>query len=70
MSNERKRLAADLLDRLQQLTTPDADLEYSILRGKLDMDEARTISEGLQVAVEALKKGAIDILREGGDEGK
>ena len=29
----------------------------SILRGKLDMDEVRTISEGLQVAIEALKRG-------------
>lgn len=57
MSNERKRLAADLLDRLQQLTALDADLEYSILRGKLNMDEVRTISEGLQVAIEALKRG-------------
>ena len=55
--DQRKQLAADLLDRLQQLAAPDADLEYSILRGKLDADEARTISEGLQVAVEALKGG-------------
>ena len=55
--DQRKQLAAELLDRLQQLTTPDADLEYSILRGKLDADEARTISEGLQVAIEALKRG-------------
>ena len=58
MSNDqRKQLAADLLDRLQQLTAPDADLEYSILRGNLNMDEVRTISGGLQVAIEALKRG-------------
>lgn len=57
MSDERKRLAADLLDRLQQLTAPDADLEYNVLRGKLDMNEVKTISEGLQVAIEVLKRG-------------
>jgi len=55
--DQRKQLAADLLDRLQQLTAPDADLEYSFLRGKLDADEVRAISEGLQVAIEALKRG-------------
>ena len=57
VAEQRIQRAADLLDRLQQLTAPDADLEYSILRGKLDADEARTISEGLQVAIEALKGG-------------
>ena len=49
-----EKLAADLLDRLQQLTAPDADLEYSILRGKLDPDEVRAICQGLQVAIETL----------------
>ncbi len=55
MSDERKQLAADLLDRLQHLTAPDADLEYSILRGKLDADDVRAIHQGLQVAIEALQ---------------
>ena len=58
VAEQRIQLAADLLNRLQQLTAPDADLEYSILRGKLDIDEVRTISEGLQVAIEALKGGS------------
>ena len=51
--DQHKQLAADLLDRLQQLTAPDADLEYSILRGKLDADDVRAIHQGLQVAIEA-----------------
>ena len=44
-----------LLQKLQQLTAPDADLEYSILRGKLDADDVRTICQGLQVAIETLQ---------------
>ena len=53
--DQRKQLAADLLGRLQQLTAPDADLEYSILRGKLDQDDVRAIHQGLQVAIETLR---------------
>ena len=53
--DQRKQLAADLLDRLQQLTALDADLEYSILRGKLDADDVRAIHQGLQVAIETLR---------------
>lgn len=47
-----------LLEKLQALTAADADLEYSILRGKLDADDVRAIHQGLQVAVEALRAKA------------
>ena len=45
-----------LLEKLQELTAADADLEYSILRGKLDQDDVRAIHQGLQVAIEALRE--------------
>ena len=44
-----------LLEKLQELTAADADLEYSILRGKLDADDVRAIHQGLQVAMETLR---------------
>ncbi len=44
-----------LLEKLQELTAADADLEYSILRGKLDADDVRAIHQGLQVAIETLR---------------
>ncbi len=44
-----------LLEKLQALTAADADLEYSILRGKLDADDVRAIHQGLQVAMETLR---------------
>ena len=44
-----------LLEKLLALTAADADLEYSILRGKLDMDDVRAICQGLQVAIETLR---------------
>ena len=44
-----------LLEKLQELTAADADLEYSILRGKLDADDVRAIHQGLQVAIETLQ---------------
>ena len=44
-----------LLEKLQELTAADADLEYSMLRGKLDADDVRTICQGLQVAIETLR---------------
>lgn len=44
-----------LLEKLQALTAADADLEYSILRGKLDQDDVRAIHQGLQVAIETLR---------------
>ena len=47
-----------LLEKLQELTAPDADLEYSVLRGKLDQDDVRTICQGLQVAIETLRAKA------------
>ena len=43
-----------LLEKLQELTAPDADLEYSILRGKLDQDDVRAIHQGLHIAIETL----------------
>lgn len=43
-----------LLEKLQQLTAADADLEYSILRGKLDQDDVRAIHQGLHIAIETL----------------
>ena len=45
-----------LLEKLQELTAADADLEYSILRGKLDADDVRAIHQGLQVAIETLRE--------------
>lgn len=45
-----------LLEKLQELTAADADLEYSILRGKLDQDDVRAICQGLQVAIETLRE--------------
>ena len=45
-----------LLKRLQELTAADADLEYSILTGKLDADDVRAIHQGLQVAIETLRE--------------
>ena len=47
-----------LLEKLLELTAADADLEYSILRGKLDADDVRAIHQGLQVAIEALQAKA------------
>ena len=47
-----------LLEKLQALTTADADLEYSILRGKLDRGDVRAIHQGLHVAIEALRAKA------------
>ena len=47
-----------LLEKLQELTAADADLEYSILRGKLDADDVRAICQGLQVAIETLQAKA------------
>lgn len=47
-----------LLEKLQALTAGDADLEYSILRGKLDRGDVRAIHQGLQVAIEALRAKA------------
>lgn len=47
-----------LLKKLQELTAADADLEYSILRGKLDQDDVRAIHQGLQVAIETLRAKA------------
>ena len=44
-----------LLEKLQELTATDADLEYSILRGKLDQDDVRAIHQGLQIAIETLR---------------
>ena len=44
-----------LLEKLQELTAADADLEYSVLRGKLDQDDVRAICQGLQVAIETLQ---------------
>lgn len=44
-----------LLEKLQELTAADADLEYSILTGKLDQDDVRAICQGLQVAIETLQ---------------
>ena len=44
-----------LLEKLQELKAADADLEYSMLRGKLDADDVRTICQGLQVAIETLR---------------
>jgi len=47
-----------LLEKLLALTAADADLEYSILRGKLDADDVRAIHQGLQVAIETLQQKA------------
>jgi hypothetical protein len=47
-----------LLEKLLALTAADADLEYSILRGKLDADDVRAIHQGLQVAIETLRAKA------------
>ena len=47
-----------LLEKLQALTAADVDLEYSILRGKLDRGDVRAIHQGLQVAIEALRAKA------------
>ncbi len=47
-----------LLEKLQELTAADADLEYSILTGKLDADDVRAIHQGLQVAIETLQAKA------------
>ena len=44
-----------LLEKLQELTAADADLEYSILRGKLDADDVRAICEGLRIAMDTLR---------------
>lgn len=44
-----------LLEKLLALTAADADLEYSILTGKLDADDVRAIHQGLQVAIETLQ---------------
>ena len=43
------------MEKLQALTAPDADLEYSILRGKLDADDVRAICEGLRIAIDTLR---------------
>ena len=51
-----------LLEKLQELTAPDADFDYSVLRGKMSMEEVRIIREGLQVAIEHLQ----DKLSKGG----
>ena len=45
-----------LLEKLLALTAADADFEYSVLRGKLDMDDVRAIHQGLQVAIETLRE--------------
>ena len=45
-----------LLQKLQELTAADADLEYSVLTGKVDADDVRTICQGLQVAIETLRE--------------
>jgi len=50
-----------LLEKLLALTAADADLEYSILRGKLDADDVRAICQGLQVAIETLRGKATRI---------
>ena len=47
-----------LLEKLLALTAADADLEYSILRGKLDADDVRTVCQGLQIAIETLQAKA------------
>ena len=44
-----------LLEKLQELTAPDADFDYSVLRGKMGMEEVRIIREGLQVAIDHLQ---------------
>ena len=49
---------SNLLEKLQELTAADADLEYSILTGKLDADDVRAIHQGLQVAIETLQAKA------------
>jgi hypothetical protein len=47
-----------LLEKLLALTAADADLEYNILRGKLDAEDVRAIHQGLQVAIETLQQKA------------
>lgn len=44
-----------LLEKLQELTAPDADFDYSVLRGKMSIEEVRIIREGLQVAIDHLQ---------------
>lgn len=45
-----------LLEKLQELTAPDADFDYSVLRGKISIEEVRIIREGLQVAIDHLQE--------------
>lgn len=45
-----------LLEKLQELTAPDADFDYSVLRGKMSIEEVRIIREGLQVAIDHLQE--------------
>ena len=47
---------SELLDTFKEMAAPEYDLYYSVLRGKLDWDEARFILKALQIAISHLQE--------------
>lgn len=46
---------SELLETFKEMAAPEYDLYYSILRGKLDWDEAHFILQALQIAINHLQ---------------
>ena len=51
-----ERTDSELLDTFKEMVDPEYDLYYSVIRGKLDWDEARLILQALQIAINHLQE--------------